>query len=716
MVNATEIPLEVLEQIAQASDSVHGLSALLRTCRPLYAFTDHFLYRQNKKRKRALTHALKHDIYETLQRVLRQPGTRITIETVVQACRYGRLDTVKAFLARPGLMAELARFSDEVGVSKGYSPLYMASRYGHADVVEYLLSMPVTGVNALSGARELTALHGAVEGDCDDERVVKLLITASKRLIERRGGPNRVLPIDFAVQCNSAVGLRILLDAGAAHEGYESWKVLTRIAKESSNAYNMSEVLLQRGAPASGMIGPYEKPLALAAQRGLDDLVGLLLRHGADPRSGSINGSSGLGSVLVGCRLETCKMFAASGGLPPEILANRLEIARAAAISGDTAKMTWVLDEPIFQKEGGQPVLDEDEMRSVLCAANSRDVAALLMARGAGPSSAEDGHWLLFKRILDNWTIHHQVRVEVLLVLLENGLDLSNDKDKLNAAYLAKRHTYEGNHMEPVFIEAGMNMDPGQYRTLLFDAVRGYERNRISPYMIRALVRRGADINAVDHHGETVVFRALRYHHYKCLPLLLSLNPDIHHANVAGNTLLHLIRVDKGGADERAAAQLLGLGLDPNARNARGFMPVDGALRFGSPALLALHVRAGAAVTALRKITTSSVAGAGHAVRVSTMHLAVVVPGRREATRGLETLIALGVDVDVRDDKKRTPLHWARSRGAGRHARLLIKAGADVFAKDKNGVRAGKVRVGQYPDLITVYPSLGHVYDRGYLG
>jgi len=47
--------------------------------------------------------------------------------------------------------------------------------------------------------------------------------------------------------------------------------------------------------------------------------------------------------------------------------------------------------------------------------------------------------------------------------------------------------------------------------------------------------------------------------------------------------------------------------------------------------------------------------------------------------------LAKGVDVDLKDESGRTPLHYAALRGHKEIAELLIAKGADVNAKDDNG-------------------------------
>jgi ankyrin repeat protein len=49
----------------------------------------------------------------------------------------------------------------------------------------------------------------------------------------------------------------------------------------------------------------------------------------------------------------------------------------------------------------------------------------------------------------------------------------------------------------------------------------------------------------------------------------------------------------------------------------------------------------------------------------------------------IQELISQGVDVDSRDNQKRTALHWAAENGYTNLAKLLLDAGADINVKDK---------------------------------
>lgn len=58
-------------------------------------------------------------------------------------------------------------------------------------------------------------------------------------------------------------------------------------------------------------------------------------------------------------------------------------------------------------------------------------------------------------------------------------------------------------------------------------------------------------------------------------------------------------------------------------------------------------------------------------------------------------LLRRGADPDVRDEEGNTVLHWAASRGHGWVVDLLVRYGADLYAKNKRGRTPLDVAVGE---------------------
>ncbi|KAJ6790450.1 hypothetical protein PWT90_03029 [Aphanocladium album] len=724
MTSVAEVPLEILEQIVQDSKRLRDVSALLRTCRAFYQYNAHFLYTHNKKRKRALAYAIEHNYEHLFNRMLEWPKARVTLENVLQACQYGRLAMLERMLACPGVKAQLEPFSDKNEFVKGYSPLQLASRHGHADVVEYLLAMPATGINLRSGPAGLSALHAALTRDCEDNQAIPLLLKAGANPLERkRGRGNTDTPLEFAIRSCNASGLRLLLEGGPTPEGETMQRALLEAIVARDNACDMSKYLLEHGASASAeapstpvkqsqeddcesletvydvcgsLAGCYANPLGRAILRSKNDVVELLLRHGADPRELQRSGTwCALAAVLYKCRLETCKIFAShEHGIPVDIEARRSELLEAAALSGNVEILRWALDNPVFQVPEENAVQYSRRVSNLLRWTRSPEVAELLLQRGADPN-IEDGIRSPFEIIMAIRTMDKKVQAAILTLLAVRGTDLSRRKLVYEKEFLEMTDSFisRRTHIAPVLARAAnIDIPMSKKNELLHACVGGKSRGRISLVFMKFLVNWGVDINTLHPEtAEPVIVEVLRMGHYRHLNTMLELKANIHFVARGGNTLLHFIRFDRGGAEVRAASKLIELGVDPNAVNSHGHTPIDVAVGSSCSAeLLELLVLSGTDITKIRPL------GRNQDVQASSVHLAVIGVWR---SLGLETFIRLGVDVNVRDAKQRTPLHWANSYDRKEAARLLIAAGADVHAQDANGHLAGKVTRRLYPDL-----------------
>jgi ankyrin repeat protein len=68
------------------------------------------------------------------------------------------------------------------------------------------------------------------------------------------------------------------------------------------------------------------------------------------------------------------------------------------------------------------------------------------------------------------------------------------------------------------------------------------------------------------------------------------------------------------------------------------------------------------------------------------LHLALVSVSRPPKPEVVRYLIELGVDVNARDRRRWTPLHFAARIKSPAVVKMLIEAGADVNAKDDEGI------------------------------
>ena len=154
--------------------------------------------------------------------------------------------------------------------------------------------------------------------------------------------------------------------------------------------------------------------------------------------------------------------------------------------------------------------------------------------------------------------------------------------------------------------------------------------------LIARLVAEGADVNAGDSWGSTPLHEAARHNSITATEILLELGADPEARSKGAETPLHVLSINFGQA--QIAARLIDFGADVNAADDDGR-------------------------TALHLLTT----------------------GRFNLDLTNCLLEAEEIDLEARNKLGLTPLHRACMSGKIHLARALIKAGADVDARDPGG-------------------------------
>ena len=160
---------------------------------------------------------------------------------------------------------------------------------------------------------------------------------------------------------------------------------------------------------------------------------------------------------------------------------------------------------------------------------------------------------------------------------------------------------------------------------------------------VRALLRKGVDVNALNEHDMTPLHLAAEEHRAKVARLLLDQGADVDAVDEYEYTPLHYA-VQEG--DPRTVQLLLANGADPNRE-----YPHDSTAR----------------------------AGEHRVVRLDTM-LHTALDGR--SIDVAKALVLGGANTSVRDVFGRQPLHKAASLGEVELAKLLLERGADPNARD----------------------------------
>ena len=183
------------------------------------------------------------------------------------------------------------------------------------------------------------------------------------------------------------------------------------------------------------------------------------------------------------------------------------------------------------------------------------------------------------------------------------------------------------------------------------------------PFVIRALLDEGLDVNSRHPDGSTALLWATYYDDPDTAELLIAASADVNAANDYGESPLSLASQNRNAG---LVDTLLAAGADPHAVKPTGETILMIAARAGNPevvrALLAHDPDVNAAEPS--KHQTALMWAAAHE------HDAVVA-----------ALIAAGADVNAASTGGSTALHFAVQQGDVTTARLLLEAGADVHAE-----------------------------------
>ncbi len=209
---------------------------------------------------------------------------------------------------------------------------------------------------------------------------------------------------------------------------------------------------------------------------------------------------------------------------------------------------------------------------------------------------------------------------------------------------------------------------------------------------VRTLIENGADVNAPEADGATVLHWAVRWDDPESVDLLLRAGADADAANAYGVTPLPLACINRSAP---LVSRLLAAGADPDAATSMGETALMTCARTGKVDTVSTLLEHGA-----------SNVNAREGSRGQTALMWAVAQGHPEVVR---TLIEHGADVHARtrsrsllvsvggrgDERARelplggfTPLLFAARHGRVESARLLLDAGANVNETGPDGASA----------------------------
>ena len=510
-------------------------------------------------------------------------------------------------------------------------------------------------------------------------------------------------------------------------------------------------VTCQGSFPFSVWDGP---AIVAAALEGRSDAVEELLRYGADENiraRGFAAGTIGE-SFRWGC-VPDKEMYYGDCGLDSKVIAD----AAAADPVGVTALMAASINgkiatvETLLAHGANVDARTNDGATALMLAAQQshKDVVRALISAGADVNAkSRTSHTAL---ILAAWNRRFEDynqpalndQSETVELLLSAGADVSVATDNGDGVLLGASSQFPVPKLLELLIEHGAGVDAKNnkdqtalmYASQLLNAenvqtliVHGAsiletDSNGQTPLiyatkshgvfatwsrveaMITLLLDSGADINARDNYGATVLMHSANHHYNESVVrVLLNRGATVNEIDKKGRTALWY-SVQCGSP--QITGLLLNAGAEVDRRDHNGSTALICAARvYYYPDVVRILLRAGADVNLKNNKGESAIRHAAivtphwelddpeyvfyHLKRAGAVidaETALIIASRTGQTEAIRTIIEAGANAHLRGPDGATPLIYAAEEGKGDAVRALFNYGADLNAREDNGKR-----------------------------
>jgi ankyrin repeat protein len=438
------------------------------------------------------------------------------------------------------------------------------------------------------------------------------------------------------------------------------------------------------------VVGRDALSLLEAAGRGdVEEVKRMLIR--VDPNTRDICGRAPLHYAAREGRVEVIKLLLERGAYPNAWDNCDKTPLHYAAERGDVEIVRLLLE------KGAYPNARDYRGRTPLheAAKNGHvDIVRLLLEHGANPNALTFADW---GEVTPLYYAAEKGYIEIVRLLVRRGANIG-----ISPLYVA---TAEG-HVHVVKFLLQQVADPSTVVNDLLITASGYGHTEV----VKLLLEHGANPNAKDKDGETPLHEAAKNGRVDVVKLLLNHGADPNARDYRGRTPLHyaaeygysdIVRlllehgtlslfdaVTKG--DVEGVKLWLERGVDPNV-NVGGSTPLHVAAERGYVEIVELLL------SRKWRVEVDARDGRGFTplqyACFGLLHAGPVSVGRYRDV--VVALLRRGADPDVRDEEGNTVLHWAASRGHGWVVDLLVRYGADLYAKNKRGRTPLDVAVGE---------------------
>jgi ankyrin repeat protein len=463
------------------------------------------------------------------------------------------------------------------------------------------------------------------------------------------------------------------------------------------------KLLLVKGADVNATDRDGATALITATGRGHLDIVRLLVDKGADVNARTRSGHTALPLAQASDRADVVKFLKDSGASVHEAASDAAASRSAktrdllgATQKGDVKEVARLLDSGAdinVKTKSGRTTLMEAVDRGNL------DLVKLCLDRGADVNVKDESGETALKRAYRNAAIAE--------LLLNKGADVNSaDKRGVTALMTAAESGYL--KTAQLLLARGAQLDvrdekgrtalehAGNHRPVV-ELLSGAKRGNLAVAAmmgdtaeVQRFLKKGADVNAKDRHGQTALISAVELSRLEVVKLLLDEGADVNlgkplmYAADRGDVGIARLLLDRGAdvnpkspfgtaltkaceKDHLATASLLlDRGAEANAKDQNGETPLMKACARGYMETAGLLLDRGAEVNAKDRFGHTPLIKAAKAG-----HLHVV-----------RFLLEKGADINVKNESGETPLMAAAGLGEFDIVELLLNKGAQLSAKD----------------------------------
>ncbi|OAL25983.1 hypothetical protein AYO22_04610 [Fonsecaea multimorphosa] len=536
--------------------------------------------------------------------------------------------------------------------SHGALALVHGARNGQNSVIQELIEWgaPANGFGSWKGVPlQAAARSGRTE-------TIQILLKGGAKIDQQ--GPSGVTALHCAATSGALRATECLIEAGANKNAKDKLGATPLHIAAAKGHVKILDALLDAGASVNEKNDLGETALMHAASLGELDAVKLLLRRGADIHLSSNNGSQVIHFASKVVKLQRLINQQRRG---VELEDNLL----AQAQDGYEELVTTLI-------EAGADVesapLDGDTPLIALVRVSLPHAVAVLLRHGVDPNSPSG----------DLMTPLHMAAIsscdESAKVLISYGANVGAT-DKIKATPLHYAVKMRCSKLVSLLLDGGANPDAkdSQGTTALHwagnwaqvpESLPGLQEmlEERLPSLLEAvglLLRRGADVNAMDDEGTTPLMRAVAGQQMELVEYLLSCGADPQHKQNDGETALIWAAAT---GDSKMVQTLLRYGADVASRDSKGMTPLHHGCVAGDRSTVIALLQHHADIQARDEMG------------LTPLHRAAMV-GHVEIVEALQTRLP---NVDPPDNEGRTPLFWCANILAFEKLRKTMKASEQI--------------------------------------